>query len=69
MKRSLANILYPGDCELKRGTALKCLYSYLWLNKYLRIDVVFGCIMFVKYTSYAGDRNEIYDASGLQLLY
>jgi len=69
MKRSLANILYPADCELKRGTVLKCLYSYLWLSKCLRIDVVFGYIMFVINTFYAGDRNEIYDASGLEPLY
>jgi hypothetical protein len=69
MKRSLANILYPADCELKRGTVLKCLYSCLWLSKYLRIDVVFGYITFVKCYIHPGDRNEIYGASVLESLY
>jgi hypothetical protein len=69
MKHSLAHILYPANCQLKRGTVLKRHYSYLWLSKYLRIDVVFGYIMFVKYTFYAGDHSEIYDASGLEPLY
>jgi hypothetical protein len=66
MKCSLANILYPAECELKRWTVLKCLYSYLWLSKYLRIDVVFGYIMLVKYNFYAGDHSEIYGASVLE---
>jgi len=68
MKRYLANTLYPASCELKRGAVLKCLYSYLWLSAYLRIDVVFG-YMHVKYYFHAGYRNEIYCASVLEPLH
>lgn len=68
MKRSLANTVYRASCELKRGTVLKYLYSYLWLSKYLRTDIVFG-YMLEKYYFHAGDHNEIYGASVLELLY
>ena len=68
MKGSLANTLYPPTVSRNEGQVLKCLYSYLWLRKYLRIDV-FGCLMFVRYYFYPGDRNEIYGASVLEPLY